>query len=67
MPVFSSSSSLLDEVLVVVPLRDNPSMRPAEFPRYGTFKDKINSNLLTSSASVDGFLAAESYGDLGMF
>ena len=69
MPVYSSSVSLLDEALTGRPIQflDRPSMRPAEFPSFAISNDDMKSNLLTSSASLEGFLAAESDRDLGMF
>eukprot|EP00291_Cryptomonas_curvata_P021865 CAMPEP_0172158348 /NCGR_PEP_ID=MMETSP1050-20130122/4322_1 /TAXON_ID=233186 /ORGANISM="Cryptomonas curvata, Strain CCAP979/52" /LENGTH=72 /DNA_ID=CAMNT_0012827729 /DNA_START=135 /DNA_END=353 /DNA_ORIENTATION=+ len=68
-PIFTSSSSMLDEALTSRPLQflDRPSMRPAEFPSFATSKEEMKSNLLTSSASVEGFLSAESNVELGMF
>ncbi len=68
-PVFSSSSSLLDEAVLGRPLRflDSPLMRPAEFPSFANSIDDVNPNLLTSAASVEGFLTRETDSDLGMF
>ena len=68
-PIFTSSTSMLDEALTSRPLHflDRPSMRPAEFPSFAASNDGMKNNLLTSSASVEGFLSSESNLDLGMF
>ena len=69
MPVYSSTSSMLDEALVGRPLRflDSPSMRSADFPIFSSSSDDLHLSSLTSTASVEGFLATDAQAELGMF